>query len=386
MLTLRPQNGPPRESSPNTTMSTLYNLEAAPTWIRLIYIASNVAYPIDGAAIATTSAVHDGFTPVNHAGQPDDGLWRRVTFNHNGDDSSPGAQSASPIYSLNVPYRKYPVWGFSDWVRIDPLPRSDGGYGFLVQTRTWSRGVFRTTSDFWQQTPDQSINRAFAAFKSAGDGTTAPWHFAGEPDHLTACYGLQYVSANPGATVIGIGDSIMLPPGSIPYCMRACALVSTPDRPVSYVNEGYLGRKSPDYLAAGAAGISVLHPQVAVIQTFTNNDPAAPDQAERSFNGAMRVAEQARKQQCVPILVTDAPETGISDAAEAIRQDSLKRTRAMASKGFHVLDLDALWGVGGSLDAYKPHYAADRWHPNNAASVVAAEALVPILRQVLGGG
>ena len=384
VLSLRPQNGVPRQSEPDTTLSTLYNLDGAPAWIRLTYLASSVPYSIDGAAIAATSAVHDGFTPVNQAGQPDDGLWHRVTFDHNGDDSSPAEQLQSAVFSLDVPARRVPTLGFSDWIKVEPMARTDGGYGFLLLARTYSARSFHTNSYLWSELPDQEINRVFAAFKSKTNGTLQPWGFAGERDFITASYGLQYVTNPPGATVIGIGDSIMAPPASIPYGMRACTLISTPERPVSYINAGKIGQRSADFLADGRGSMLALNPQVALIQTFSSNDPSSMGNVTQMLDGATRLAELARKTNCYPILVTDAPETQITDAAEALRQESLRRTRALAARGFTILDLDALWGIGGGVDAWKKLYNTDRWHPSNTASRMAAQALAPVLRGILG--
>lgn len=388
VLSLRPQNGPIKRSDPDTTTSTLYNLDAAPEWVRLVYLADSTAYSIDGAAIAMTGAVHDSVTPVDSRGQPSNALWQRVTFDSDGDDSPPGPAHAARAYSLAVPMRRPAIIGFSDWIKVSPMPRSDAGYGFLMLVRAYSKAGLCTPSLLWEQMPNQQINRAFASSHARGNASIAPWDFAPERDVVTASFGLQFVTRQPGATVVGIGDSIMSPPEgkSIPYAMRACALVSRPDRPVSYVNNGRGGALFEDYLPSGAMTIKSLKPQIAVIQAFTSNDPMTMDAADHAFEGAMRVAAVARAAGCEPIIATDSPEPQISAAAEAVRQHSLARVRGLASRGYRVLDLDALWGAGGGSDGWKQGYAGDRWHPANPASVAAAQVLAPMFEQILRGG
>src|SRR5215218_4253534 len=81
-LTFQPQFvGTFKSPVPGLTFSSLYNLEAPPGWIRLVY--RNDARDdetIDGAAIASTAMMGDGFTPCNADGKPDMSLWTRVTF------------------------------------------------------------------------------------------------------------------------------------------------------------------------------------------------------------------------------------------------------------------------------------------------------------------
>jgi hypothetical protein len=382
LLTLRPQSGPMRESAPNITSSTLYNLESAPRWVRLIYVAVSRSYTVDGAAIAPTGAIGDGFTPVGATGQPDNAAWRRVTFNHNGDASTPAALTGAPVYSLAVPSRSVPTMGFSDWLRIEPLPRSDGGAGSLVQVRTFSIWGFRNFAAIWQEVPDKQIDRSFATFGSNGDGTAAPWVFHAEPDQLSASYGLQYIAENAGATVIGVGDSITAPPASIPYGMRACALISTPQHPVSYVNDGFIGRKSAEFLASGARAIRALRPQVALLQTYSGNDPDTVAASDQAFDGAMHLAGLCRSLQCVPIFVASPPSVQFNPLSAGVRR-SLMRTRALGLSGSMVLDLDAIWGKRDGTGAWKDGYRTDRWHPNNVASVAAAQVLVPMLRKLV---
>lgn len=382
-LTFRPQHGPVRTPpNPDMTISTLYNIEAVPLWVRLIYLAGGIAYPVDGAAIAATSAVHDGFTPVDASGKPNDALWQRVSFNHNGDDSSQEAPPARPVHTLDVPVRSAPVMGFSDWMKMPPMPRSDGRAGALVLVRTHSSNGLRNASAAFQVVSGSDLRRDFAAFRSPGDGTVPPWPFDATRDSLTASYGLQYIAANPGATVVAMGDSTMQPPYSVPYGLRACALVSTPGRPVSYLSEAGLGRFPTDYLPSGLLDIGVLKPQVALIQAFGEYDMTvhAPD---HFLKLATSVADYAKQHACVPIFSTGSPDSEITPELEDARLFVNGRLRAMRDQGYELLDLDLLWSDQRSATHWKPGFANDRWHPSDLATRVAAEALAPMLRRIL---
>jgi hypothetical protein len=385
VLSFRPHNDliPGFDAPSGMTFSTLYTLDAPPAWVRLVYQARKTPYVIDGAAIATTAAVHDGVSPVNRSGTPDDTLWRRVTFNHNGDESTPAPPGTQSIYRLSVPSRQGLVMGFSDWVRVDPLPRSDGGHGVFVLVRTYAGKVLPTTWIPWGEPLNHDIDCAFGSFQSEGDGTAPPWRFTGTHTNWTGSIGLQYVTGTPGATVMGIGDSIMMPPYSVPFGLRASLLVSTPQRPVSYVNASYIGFHSEEYLSRAASNIAALKPQIVLIQTFTGNDPITDKSPDAAFKGALRLTDTAMKSGCVPIFVGPPPEPEITPAEEAVRQDGLRRTRALAAQGFAVLDIDALWTDSASPTHWRKGYNTDRWHPSDVATAAAGKALAPILLRAL---
>ncbi len=157
--------------------------------------------------------------------------------------------------------------------------------------------------------------------------------------------------------------------------------MSTPALPVSYFNEGYAGRRSADYAADGLRSIGLIRPQVALIQAWSENDPWAREEARGAYDLAMRLVDAVRQVGGAPILVTAAPVFGKRPAVEVFRRESNERVRA---SGLPVLDLDQLWGDGASPTGYRPDYdSGDATHPNDAAAVVAAEALVPMLRAII---
>ena len=204
-----------------------------------------------------------------------------------------------------------------------------------------------------------------------------------------AVYGIQYISPSLGAPVVGIGDSIMTSScttGQVSgFGICACTTVSPPELPVSYFNEGYPGRNSKGFCSCGIWDIEHLRPQVALIQTWSGNEPWTQDMADLSFARAMSVVDAGRRIRCVPILVTPPPVFANSPEAEAHRQRNRARAWAAAQAGAYLLDLDALWGTGSTPNAYRHEYDwGDHMHPNDTACAVAARALAPMLREILG--
>jgi hypothetical protein len=391
LLSWRLQNGGyVNGGSAGQCFSSLVHLEAVPTWIRLLFFNDRpVPFTIDGASLAPTAAVGDGVSPTNAAGQIDNSLWRQTTFNNDGADNVPLGQPSGMALSLSIPANEHtpgrPIVMFSDWMPISPLPRSD--FGALILIRSYASGVMRYSGGLGL--PDPALSRVHAGFWSVDNGTVPPWRFSPRPfNGLFACYGLQYISAVLGATVVGIGDSIMqcmCSTGQLSsFGARACTLVSTPQLPVSYFNEGYIGRRSDDYCSNGAWVIEKLKPQIALVQTWSQNDPNTQEGADIGFARAMAVAEVALRNQCRPVLVTAAPVFAGRPELDRFRRSNIERARAAAERGFAILDLDALWGTGAFPNAYRPEYdSGDATHQNDAACVVAANALAKILLRFL---
>jgi hypothetical protein len=377
---------------PGQCFGSLAHLEAPPTWVRLIFLNDRpIALSVDGAALAPTSAARDAVNPIGADGQRNVGLWRQVTFNNGGADMGPLAQPRGDVVSLTIPANtgtaQRPVVMFSDWMPLAPLPASDR-FGALLLIRSYSTDVMRYSGGLGA--PDPALGRIHAGFWSGGNGTVPPWRFNPAPfNGLFASFGLQYIAAVPGATVVGIGDSItqsMFSAGSVSsFGARACAMVSAAHRPVSYFNEACIGRRSDDYCSNGVWDIERLRPQVALIQAWSQNDPNTQEGADLGFSRAMAVADVALRHRCVPVLVTAAPVFSAHPQLEGFRRSNIDRVRAAGENGFHVLDLDALWGTGAFPNAYRSEYdSGDATHQNDAACVVAAEVLAQLLRDILG--
>ena len=153
----------------------------------------------------------------------------------------------------NPPGSERPVFAFSDWLPIAPLARRGRGFGWLLLVRSYSDQFLRVSSG---GLPDRAIGRLHAGFCADGNLTTSPWT-APQTNAVNAfaVHGVQYISPTLGATVIGIGDSIMTSScttgQSSGFGIRACAIVSTSHLPVSYFNEGYPDATRSASAAAG---------------------------------------------------------------------------------------------------------------------------------------
>lgn len=383
-------------SSPRAgqTISTLLHLESAPSWIRLLYANDGPEpWSVDGAALAPTTAIGDGVTPLGGDGQPAPSAWRGLTFDHAGADAPLSFEAAGVARGLTVPGNPReadrPVHVWSDWAPITALPRHGGAPGFLILVRTFSHGHVRFAGSTGG--PDAALGRVHAGFAADGDALDPGSQAAfARGDGLCACHGVQFIGPTPGATVLGIGDSIMqssCTAGQVSgYGVRACALASRPARPVSFVNEGFPGRRSIGFCTNALWAVEAFRPQAAVIQAWTRNDPWTADAAEAAFARAIAVADHVRRHGGVPILATAAPSFPQEPGADPPRQASNERIRALGRSGWPVIDLDVVWGTGRVPNAFRPaHDAGDGFHPNDAASAAAARVLAPMLERILAG-
>lgn len=377
---------------PGQTVSTLLHLEAAPTWIRLLYANDGPEpWTVDGAAVAATADVGDRVTPVGPDGLPAPSAWRHLTFQGAGADEPVSFAEAGAVHAMTVPGNAReadrPVHVWSDWAPVTALPRRGRGPGFLVLVRSFSHGHLRFAGSTGG--PDRALKRVHASFVADGDalGPDSPAAFV-RSDGLSACHGVQFIGPTPGATVLGVGDSIMqssCTAGQVSgYGVRACALVSSPRRPVSFVNEGFPGRRSIGFCANALWAIEAFRPQVAVIHSWTRNDPWTFEAGEAGLARAIAVADHVRRHGGVPILATAAPSFPQDPGADPPRQATNERVRTLGRSGWPVIDLDAIWGTGRVPNVFRrSHDAGDGFHPNDAASAAAARVLAPMLERML---
>lgn len=394
-LAVRFANHAYRLTAPGQTVATLWNLEAPPLWVRLLYFNHSFArHAADAAAIATSTTLHDGANPTGPDGAVDAGRWRPVSFASEGADSDPLLPPAPARRDLALPPNRNrhpgrPLVLCSDWVRTDPVARSDGGAGALLLVRSYAAAPFPCS--LWDPRSGLAapVARTLRSFVYDSDLASAPGLAPPVPQGpLIAPHAVEYVTAARGATVIGIGDSIQSSlstsgrlSGAGP---RACALVSTPARPVSWLNEAYAGRSSEHFHFNGVAAIRLHRPQIALIQCWSGNDQPTLDAAEAAFARGLLVAEEVQRHGGTPVLLTAAPSALGRPEIEPFRAASNEWVRAAGQRGFHVLDLDARWGTGGTPNTYRQGYNIDGVHPNDRACADLAKLdLAPLLLRIL---
>lgn len=379
-----------KSPTPGLTFSSLYNLEAPFDWIRLVYrndIRDDAT--IDGAVIAPTSMAGDGFTPCNADGKPDPSLWKRVTFSGGNPDTRPREAAGRGSETAELPGDA--SWGknpgpstFSEWIPVQSLNRNDGGKGALLLVRTFSRGQFRNQFARYQKIGGDGVGRLYAGFESPGDGTKAPWPFSAQPSEIPAAHAIQYRSTIPGASVMFAGDSILAPPYTFGIGLRACALASTPQLPVSIINQAWLGAKTEQFFFLARRELERSRPQILVLQLWSGNDAVITDDTtDAAFSQAMDLVSLGLKRQCAPILVTTPPVPHFP-VQEPFRQRSNAQIRAAAaSKGFALLDLDKLWASETAPTTFRAGYTRDQMHGTEIACDAAARALAPLIRGLL---
>jgi lysophospholipase L1-like esterase len=378
LLSHRLTAGPFVDGAPaDTTAITLDNLAGDPAWIRLVHFNDQPRpYRIDRAAIALTAAPYDGRTPVDGAGRPDAGAWRQVRYGGG--------------LSLTMPPHEGPAaqpgLAFSDWLALPPRPRMDRGAGRLLIGRIYAREPQR---GIHVGRPDPAIGRIFAASLAAGDAAQPPWAATQAHPGPTAGYAVQYISRMPGLTMIAIGDSITASAGTSGgisgYAFRASVLLSRPRRPMEFFNEAVDGRGSTAFLANGRRQIALIRPQCGVLQCWSENDGPTRAAAEAALSESLALAAWAKQRGCLLTLCTAAPVFAGRPQAEAHRRWSNDLVRiASHMLQLPLLDLDAIWGTGGTPNSYRTAFdAGDHTHPNDSGSAVAAATLTQLISPLL---
>ncbi|HTW71172.1 MAG TPA: hypothetical protein VME47_14880, partial [Acetobacteraceae bacterium] len=372
--------------------AALHQLETPPHWVRLLF-ANDRTTPlhVDGAAVAATSASDDDVTPINALGEADMALWQRVTFDAGGRDVDPLDAVGSDTWRIELPAnagpQRQPQRAASDWVPLPGLARNDQGAGALLLVRSFSSGLQRYSGAAGQ--PDPAIGHRHVSFWCPGNPTAPPWNAEWRPfTSLFPSHGLQYIGTVPGATVVGIGShtlhAIHSDGGLSGFALRACAMVSRPNLPVSWFNETQTGGSSADYAVGGAWAIRTLRPQIVLIESWCEYDLHLGIDAALCFARAMALADMARRAGGVPVLITPAPVFADNQAGERWRQANLAQAREAGRLGVPVLDLDALWGTGAWPNAFRPEFdRGNHRHQNRAGDLLAAEALANLLAGIL---
>ena len=378
-------------TGPRTTHETLA-LPAEFEWVRFWY-ANDTATPITLTKAAwSPSADKASAVPRDSAGAALG--FQAVTFNAGGADSLPGSTSGSTAtITIPVGTSANPNPICSDWMQGASLPRRDGGTLPLLMHRAHYAGAYRClvsgTNIDLNAFEAQSQGLTWTILDGGGDQTTsATPSFGTTPRGIL--YGVEFLTAKPVLTVMGIGDSLMGGQGSTSgftaYGMLACAAVSTPARPVSFVNSGWSGQTTLQFFERGRAEIARFQPPVAVIAPWSPNDAytSAPAVAAGVGRG-IALAQAVRAYGGVPVFVTPMPTARIADAAaESYRTSVAARMRALAGEGWLVADLDRVLTDGAGLGRLRAGFdSGDGTHLNDAGYAACGTELARALRQAV---
>lgn len=383
------------------TAATLFQVDSAPGYIRFRYENSaNTTYQIDGAAVAFSASANDGYTPLDANGNDITATaFIAVTFNGNGADLPPFSTPTGNVRTLVVPANTNASVGssvvaYSDWIEVIPVARVDGGQGCFVMTRTFAA----TTALQTMFTPNgplaADLNRAHITVNVAGNSTVSPYNQGSglaSYNRMTPC-GIDYISSSKGIVLMAIGSSIIRSDNTTAACngfgQQVAALLNSESLPISYFNFGLSGISGAVINPEAVSLVPLIRPQVALVQTYNNNDGSNGFNASMlNFSQALESANEVDKNGGAAILIGPSPwPAADSPTIEAARLANNARLLDAAGKGFPILDLNALWGVPGTDPViYKPGYdSGDGRHPSDLACQVAAQALGPIIKQILG--
>lgn len=333
--------------------------------------------------------------------------FKKVTF-AGADQVTLGAASTSQTIAV------------SDRIPLASVPRVSGEASTrpLLLSRAFSNGFTAAVAPWVAATPWMPSNLALSAasplavngnrvYAQSGTGGQPGADYIASPiaipDNATpnACleYG-QIISFNvPVLSVWGVGDSITNLPDAITqstfinsWGMRACAEVSTPERPVVWANMGapvagaakYLAL-ARQYLAAGCPAPSVL-----VVNPVSANDDSSNwvtagqygmTQSRDWALDSIRLAREYNIPYIIwfPLLPRETSPGGA--ASDALRKQLNAEMRVIAAaNGITFLDFSAL-SDGAALEFFYSKYDyGDGLHQNELANT---EVLVPKLAAIL---
>ncbi len=214
---------------------------------------------------------------------------------------------------------------------------------------------------------------------------------------------MQFQSRVGSATVQAVGDSILQGVGfqsgekirdHTGVATLCCAAASSPARPVSLLQSASGGEPSLNFYQSAVSDLKHADVAVVLIQTWSGNDvssassPAASvAAADAAWGRAMNYGELVRRQGGVPIFLSAVPQATKmgSPGAETARLSSAYRCAELASQGEFVLDLNRLLGDGAAIANYQARWQSpDNTHPGTPAHEAMAEAIVPIIRRIIG--
>ena len=371
----------------NHTYSQALKLEAGFDMVRLIY-ANDQPHPIEitAASVAAASAIAPGAVPLDPGGTP--APWTRLTFNN-----TPGA----PLIIPGSPTPGIPIYAGSDWAPLPSLPPAENDGRPWLLTRSFvardARCILIGPDDFAAfAAPDQHQGRPIQATHQEGDhvSSTGPMTHA-RPYGFIAPVAVQYRTYAAGLNVMCVGDSITAGVGSrsrnAGWGLRACAALSQPNRPVSFLNAGWDGARTQRFHHAAATLIATTRPHIVVIAAYSPNDtydvetPPLPWQT--GLTSALDLAVYAARLGCLPILTTPLPWIGTGAATEAARlavRDTLHR---FAARGLLLCDLDHAVSDHADLPRLRAGCTEDGIHPNETGYVDMAKVAAAALNQAI---
>lgn len=327
---------------------------------------------IGGVSYAALQGTFDalGFRPVTWEGAATGGA---------------GAAVAAPQYS------------FTDWAPKSSINRADGGARPFVVYRATLDGAatnfaYNTSYGTALALPTAPM-RSRLIQNSNGNSIDAVSNLAltMASGNLTFEIYPIFRMRNPTLSVWACADSlvqdeIMVADKVSSWGFRACADVSTVDRPVIFANMGCSGQGSATYIAVleGLLAAGAPSPSVLVFAPGSVNDQGATYNTnfmERHCSQAIKFIKLCQDYRIpYPVMYGLLPHDSSTLAYDDIRKATNAKLRDIAAaNGVTWLDFSAL-GDGGSPERWVPKYKNDVLHYNELA---VEKVLAPTLRAAL---
>jgi len=383
----------PRRSSIITRgMATFVNAgtaNAAPGWTSHIRVAADAdfthvrlvipnleaaAVTLCTAAVAATANSTSKITPT--------GAWATVTVGGSATFTLPARVSAQePSYTV------------SDWIRLDSIPRDDGGTLPLAMGRLFipqaSNATFSATgglnSGFDALYPDALSFQT----RQQVDGVTTPANLNSSTEGGTvAFHTLQFRSATPNCTVLGIGDSITSGfAGTVQqnnWGWRAVAALRAAGSRISWMNGGANGQNTTQYLARGKSLAAAMAPQIVVYAAFSPNE-GAPNATliNTQWANVLEFLDWASTNRYVPVVTTPCPWDSLTAPQDAFRVTLRDRVLGLRALGVDVIDFDAVTSNQASPARWNTGMGDGDKHPIDAGYAAMATAAQAVFAAIL---
>jgi len=327
--------------------------------------------------------------------------WRSVTWG--GASTLTAAAAATPTGQVpNAPAcGLLPSISTSDWIPLRSVPRADGGTLPLVMVRIYVDGAtnqFSFVSDGTKlplmRTPTAANRGRIIQVSSAfGDGTS---NITLKPSSLGTTmqtFGIQYRCRRRGVTVLFVGDSItennaLVADRFSNWGHRACADLSTADRPITAFNAGASSQVTTTYWQHAKQVMAQAKPDVACYSVWSPNNGPYTDAALTRYK-TMNMLAQAQdfvdycqQSGVTPILVTGIPYSSMTSSTDPERKWLIAEINKMASGGHCVVaDTNAVIGDGAAAERIKSTYDyGDGIHPNESAI---ESVIVPLIKAAI---
>lgn len=387
VLTFQPFAAPFGDLPADCTLSVAFRLEAGFDAVRLLY-ANDRPVPccLTAAQLAPADRLGPGEMPQDKDGG--DIPWTEARF----PDGS-GGTSRSLIVPA-APAAGGVAYAASEWIDLS-VSVPEGRPWLVVRSlfASSARGIVLNQTDYLAfQCPDQGAGRHVIAAQQEGDFVSTPIGLpAPQRQGLIAPVAVQYRTSAPGLTVLCVGDSIVCGTGTASHYsgwgLRACAELSRPDRPASYVNAGIRGAPSRQFCPAAAGLLPFLDSGIAFIAAYTVNDQhdaaTTRDKTLAGYTIAAGFARAAAGRGLLPVFVAPLPWLGIPDEVETIRRHFVDGLHALDTQGVSCLDFEPA-AIDAATGRPRGSFFTDGLHPGDAGTQLMARTARDFLVRTIG--